>query len=158
MLTPGQKNIILFKKYINKFSKNKRKLNGNPHASRIRITLGIWNLFYSKCELPWKDLTMDLMSQTKTMIHTYIMKTWCNKVCFHIFRLFSKVFISWFLKSIISQIFVFSQKIITFSNDQPKLVPNQSHYALCIWDDIRPTSRTFTEGLTYVISGQFLDR
>ena len=68
----SQKNIT--QKYINKFSKKKRKLNDNPHASRIRIDLGTLNSVYSKCELPCKDLTMDLMSQAKIMIHNYIIK------------------------------------------------------------------------------------
>ena len=64
MPTPGQKNITIFQKYL--FTSSLHKINERqPYASRFRVDLGTWNLFYSKCELPWKDLIMDLMSQPK---------------------------------------------------------------------------------------------
>ena len=115
------------------------------------------------------------MSQTKTMIHNYTMKIWCNKVCFHSYQnillipihdftnqqvlkfpAFLKKQFSWFLKLMISKLFGFSQKAIIFSNDTPRLISNRSRHVLSIWDNIQPTSRTLTEGLTYPISSQFL--
>ena len=66
----------------------------------------------------------------------------------YLFYNFSK---QWFHKY-----FGFSKKVIIFLNDTPKLVPNQFRHALSIWDNIRSSSRTFTEGLTYPISGLLL--